>query len=129
MALNLAVPADVAEEVTQEGLAAWPLETRSDPGAVAIAVSLLGIAANLVTVVASADAVRDISLRVAKWALRRSPQPESDRPVELEVTLRDGPSVRVTALSPNNKMAITVLGDDLTRIVVDLAAQKGGGHG
>jgi hypothetical protein len=126
MALNLVVPIDVAEEITREGLAAWPLETRGDPSVIAVTVSLLGVAANLVTVVASADAVREIAHRVVMWALRRSPEPTPDTPVEFEVTLRDGPTVRVATLSSNDKMAITVLSDDLTRIVVDLPAQRAG---
>jgi len=130
MALKLMVPADVAEEVTEDGLAAWPLETRGDPGAIAIAVSLLGVTANLATVVASADTVRDIAHRVAIWALRRPPRPGPDAPVELEVALRDGgPGVRVIVRSPNESTAVIVLRDDLTRIVIDLAAQTGRSYG
>jgi hypothetical protein len=123
MTINLALPHEVAESITRDGLAVWPLETRADPTTVAIAVSLLGVAANLATVVASADALQEIAQRLARWALRHPLEAGHDAPISLEISVQGEPRVSV-ALSDGEAVAVTVLRDELTRIVVAIAQQK-----
>jgi hypothetical protein len=85
MFLHVSLPAGAAEIVVEEGLADEALDTRSLGDAVAVGISVLELAANLSTVVASADELGAILKGVFSWA-RSADGRKADHPLQVSVT-------------------------------------------
>jgi hypothetical protein len=73
---------------------------------------------------AETDALQEIAQRLVRWARRHSPEAGHDAPVTLEISVQGEPRVSV-ALSDGEAVAVAVLRDELTRIVVAIVQQEG----
>jgi hypothetical protein len=118
----IAVPAEVAESLLNDDLAGRPLKRRGEPTVIAATLEVVGLAANLVTVVVAVPQVRDMIRRTIRWALRR---PEVKQEAEQVVlTIRFPSGIAKTIPLNADSAQIEVLAKE---IEAESEAKKSGG--
>ncbi|MEV0460922.1 hypothetical protein [Catellatospora methionotrophica] len=102
MEAYLEVPAEFAEVMFAQDLAGIPDSDRSAAEAGVTALEVVGLVANLATIVVSIDELRDTVERFVRWASRRQSGSAASTVVEVRVVAADGTETRVVVEGPRS---------------------------
>src|SRR5690348_3250775 len=104
MSVVMSVPSDVAEDLFAHDLAARALKSRGEPAAISAVIEVVGVAANLVTIVVAVPEVREVLQRGLGWALRRSPRTCDNETSVIRVRVANGTEKILSSSSTDEEL-------------------------